>query len=195
MMPWKRCLHEVTNFDQQQKYEMTFNASYNEDRASKYYITSPLYRTRQALFYSTKRFPTLPKIPFGTTLKDYRLCGILGYNYTMYRKAGVTNDIDTRARGLASVLDQIDNNRCDFFPFPLEPISAGKRLGVYHYSDNISAIEIPWAGTTTFHAFIAKSSPRAFELYTQINQELQILQGSGESDEIFKQWLENGDGL
>lgn len=195
MMPWKRCLHEVTTFNQQQKYEMTFNASFNEDRASKFYITSPLYRTRQALFYSTKKFTTPPTITSGADLKGYRLCGILGYNYTMYRKAGVINSIDTSARGLSNVLEQIANNRCDFFPSPMEPISAGKKLEVYNYSDHISAIEIPWAGTTTFHAFIAKSSPRALELYTQINQELQILQGSGESDEIFKQWLENGDGL
>ncbi len=195
MMPWKRCLYEVDTFGDNQKYEMFFNGSYNDDRASKYYITSAMYRTRQALFYSRKKYPQAPVIKSAADLKEYTLCGILGYNYTMHRKAGITNPIDTRARSLSAVLDLIDNDRCDFFPSPMEPIFAGKQLGVYQYSEYIDAIEVPWVGTTTFHAFIAKSSPRAFELYTQINHQLQILQGQGESDEIFRQWLENGDGL
>jgi polar amino acid transport system substrate-binding protein len=55
MMAWKRCLYEVTHFNTKNTYEMFTNGSYNEDRASKYYITAPLYKTNQALFYSNKK--------------------------------------------------------------------------------------------------------------------------------------------
>lgn len=195
MIPWKRCLREVNHFDKYGKYEMFTNGSYNEDRADKYYITSPLYRTNQGLFYSTKKFLTPPQIDSASDLTKYTLCGIHGYNYTMYRKLGVKNEIDTSAKGLATVLRQIVNDRCDFFLSPMEPILAGKKHGVYNYSEDIAAIRLPWAGTTSFHAFISKTSPRAFELYTNINHQLQILQGTGESDIIFKKWLENGDAL
>ncbi len=195
MGPWKRCLYEVTHFDKNKKFEMFTNGSYNEDRAEKYYITTALYKTQQGLFYSTKKFKIPPKIESAADLKNHSVCGILGYNYTMYRKLGVTNNIDTAAQGLAHVLKKVAGQRCDFFPSPMEPILAGKKYGVYKYSDDIAAIRIPWAGTTTFHAFISKKSARAFELYTKINHEIQILQGSGESDEIFKKWLEEGDGL
>ena len=195
MGPWKRCLYEVTHFNKYKKFEAFTNGSYNEDRAEKYYITSALYKTHQGLFYSTKRFKTLPIIDSPADLKKHKICGILGYNYTMYRELGVTNKIDTAAQGLAHVLNKIAHQKCDFFPSPMEPILAGKKYDVYDYSEDIAAIRIPWAGTTTFHAFISKKSPRAFELYTKINQEIQILQGRGESDEIFKKWLEEGDGL
>ena len=195
MGPWKRCLYEVTHFDKYKKFEAFTNGSYNEDRGKKYFITSALYKTHQGLFYSTERFKTPPKIDSPADLKDYKICGILGYNYTMYRKLGVTNNIDTAAQGLAHVLKKISYEKCDFFPSPMEPILAGKKYGVYDYSEVISAIKIPWAGTTTFHAFISKTSPRAYELYTKMNHEIQILQGSGESDKIFKTWLEEGDGL
>jgi polar amino acid transport system substrate-binding protein len=113
----------------------------------------------------------------------------------MYRKLGVKNPIDQGAVDLASVLQKISHQRCDFFPSPMEPIIAGKQLGLYHYSSDITALRLPWAGTTTFHAFISKTSPRAFQLYTEINHQLQILQSRGESDMIFNKWLKNGDGL
>jgi len=195
MGSWKRCLFEVANFDKYKNFESFTNGSYNEDRAEKYYITSALYKAHQGLFYSTKKFKNPPKIDLPADLKNYNLCGILGYNYTMYRNLGVTNNIDTGAQGLAHVLKKVARQRCDFFPSPMEPILAGKKYGVYDYPDDIAAIRIPWAGTTTFHAFISKKSPRAFELYTKINHELQILQGRGESDKIFKKWLKDGDGL
>jgi polar amino acid transport system substrate-binding protein len=195
MGPWKRCLYEVTYFDKYKKFEAFTNGSFNEDRAEKYYVTSALYKTHQGLFYSTEKFKNPPKIASAQDLKDYKICGILGYNYTMYRKLGVTNVIDTAAQGLAHVLNKLSHQKCDFFPSPMEPILAGKKYGVYDYSNDIAVIKLPWAGTTTFHAFISKKSPRAFELYTKINQEIQILQGRGESDRIFKKWLEDGDGL
>lgn len=195
MIPWVRCLQEVHTFGKNKRYEFFFNASYSEERASKYYITSPLYITNQGLFYSTKRFTSPPKIDSPSDLEGYTLCGILGYNYTMYRELGVMNTIDTGAKGLSTVLKKIANERCDFFPSPMEPILAGKKLGVYNYSDVIGVIHIPWAGTTGFHAYIAKTSPRAFELYTKINHHLQILKNTGEADKIFKKWLTDGDGL
>ena len=195
MGPWIRCLHEVTHFDKYGEFEVFTNGSFNDERAEKYYITSALYKTHQGLFYSSKKFKTAPKIDSASDLKNYHVCGILGYNYTMYKKLGVTNKIDTAAQGLAHVLRKIAHEKCDFFLSPIEPILAGKRYGVYDYSKDIAVIKLPWAGTTTFHAFISKKSPRAFELYTKINQEIQILQGRGESDEIFRKWLEDGDGL
>jgi len=195
MMAWKRCLQEVTFFNTYKRYEMFTNGSYNEDRAKRFYITTALYRANQGLFYSTKRFKTPPVIDSAADLADYKICGILGYNYTMYRKLGLKNKIDTGASGLATVLDKIALGRCDFFPSPMEPVLLGKKVGVYNYPESIAAIRIPWAGTTTFHAFISKKSPRAYELYTKINHQLQILQGSGRSDQIFKKWFDNGDGL
>lgn len=195
MGPWIRCLHEVTHFDKYKQFEVFTNGSYNEDRAEKYYITTALYNTQQSLFYSTKKFKTPPEINSAADLKDYEICGILGYNYAMYRKLGVTNNIDTAAQGIAHVLRKISSEKCDFFLSPMEPILAGKKYGVYDYPEYIVAMRLPWAGTTTFHAFISKKSPRAFELYTKINHEIQILQGRGDSDKIFKKWLEDGDGL
>ncbi|MEH6345804.1 MAG: transporter substrate-binding domain-containing protein [Bermanella sp.] len=195
MGPWIRCLYEVTHFDKYKKFEVFTNGSYNEDRAEKYYITAALYKTHQGLFYSTKKFKTPPEIDSPADLKNYDICGILGYNYTMYKKLGVTNNIDTAAQGIAHVLKKIAGQKCDFFLSPMEPVLAGKKYGLYDYSGEIAVIKLPWAGTTTFHAFISKASPRAFELYTKINHEIQILQGSGESDRIFKKWLEEGDGL
>lgn len=88
MMPWKRCLYEVANFVKNNEFEVFTNGSYNKSRADKYYITSALYRANQGLFYSTKKFKIPPKIDSPKDLKKYKICGILGYNYTMYRALG-----------------------------------------------------------------------------------------------------------
>ncbi len=195
LIAWKRCLEEVTNFGANKNYEIVTNGSYNEYRQKNYYVSAPLYKTHQGLFYSADKHKQAPVIKSAKDLNKYSLCGILGYNYTMYTALGVKEEIDTGAKSLVTVLKKISEGRCDFFPSPMEPVLGGQTIGLYKLPENIKFVEAPWVGTTTFHLFVSKSSPRAYELYTKINQQIMILQGKGIATNIFRKYLPQGDGF
>lgn len=84
-MPWKRCLHEVATFAQSQGYEIAIEGTLNEKRLAAYYMRTPVYTTTGAYWYSQQKFPQGLAIDGPEDLKGYKLCGILGYNYTGYR--------------------------------------------------------------------------------------------------------------
>ncbi|MEH6405564.1 MAG: transporter substrate-binding domain-containing protein [Sneathiella sp.] len=195
LIAWKRCLEEVTNFAENKNYEIVTNGSYNEDRQKNYYVSAPLYKTHQGLFYSTDKHKQAPIIRSAKDLNKYSLCGILGYNYTMYTALGVKEEIDTGAKSLVTVLKKISEGRCDFFPSPMESVLGGQTIGLYKLPKNIEVVKVPWVGATTFHLFVSKSSPRAYELYTKINQQIMVLQGRGIAGKIFKKYLPQGDGF
>jgi ABC-type amino acid transport substrate-binding protein len=48
---------------------------------------------------------------------------------------------------------------------------------------------LPGVEPITYHMFIAKTSPRAYELVAKINQALLILQHNGVSKRIFEKYL------
>ena len=52
LLPWKRCLVEV----EQGTMSMLINAAYSEERARKYWMTTPYYSIHSALFYRDKKY-------------------------------------------------------------------------------------------------------------------------------------------
>jgi len=56
LIPWKRCLYLVKNYDKTKKYEMFMDGTYTKQRAKDYYLTSPIYSTHNVAWFSTKKF-------------------------------------------------------------------------------------------------------------------------------------------
>lgn len=192
MLPWKRCLIEVKKFDKSQKYEMFINGSFSMERAEEYYLSTPIYETHQGVFYSKKKYPSGIPISKPSDISNFKICGVLGYNYEyLYTDYGIAKGIkiDTGAKSIYIVMRKIEAGRCDILVNSIESIYGATAIGKYTIPSDIGTMPLPGIEPTTFHVFISKSSPRAYELLTKINQGILILQHSGISKRIFKKYL------
>ncbi|CAH0539520.1 substrate-binding periplasmic protein [Vibrio marisflavi] len=188
LYPWKRCLLEVDKFGSNHKFEMFMDGTFNKERAEKYYLTAPIYFNRAGVWYSTDRFPEGLSLQTFDDIKKYNLCGILGYNYDRYQILDPSN-IDTRAVNLDQAMKKVSAGRCDLLlesaaiPYGFQAI--GKSL----IPDNVKYTPIADSPAAGFHIFIAKTSPRAYELVTKINQAVIILGANGTIEKIMRSYL------
>lgn len=195
LLPWKRCMQEVEYFGTSGKYEVFINGSFNQERHDKFLMSAPLYKTHNGVFYSKKRFPG--ELPFKSAadLNKFNLCGVHGYNFEPFISAGVTASIATNAKSNADNLTKVIAQRCDFFLSAIEPVYGGHAIGQHVIPEEIMSARIPDTKKFTFYLFVSKSSPRAHELYTNINQAIVKLYENGTTEKIYKNYLPQGTGL
>jgi len=195
LLPWKRCLAEVEKFGTHKNYEVFSNGSYSKERSEKYYITAAIYRTHEGLWYSHLKFPHGIPIKTASDLNRYSLCGVLGYNYESLAKLGVTTVISTGAKSVKAALMQVSKDRCDIFIGGLEDTYGGSTSGIYDIPQSVIGTPFPGIETISYHLFVSKESPRAYELLTKLNQAILLLQHQGIAKKIYDRYLPNGNGL
>jgi len=189
LLPWKRCLMEVDKFGQNRKYEVVANGSFSKARADKYYVSTPIYKTHKGVFYSKKKFPKGPPIRKLSDLNEFdSICGVLGYNYGQYKLD--PNKINLHsAPNMGAALQMLSSQRCDILLNSIESVFGGVAIGNYAIPPDVAHMAIPEIEPTTFHLFIAKSSPRGLELLKKVNKAIHILQSNGVSKKIFKKYI------
>lgn len=189
LRPWKRCLMEVHRFGQNQKFEVFTNGSFSMERADKYYISTSIYETHKGVFYSKKQYPNGLPIRKLSDLNNFdRIDGVLGYTYEEY-KLNSNKNIYQGAPNISASLKRLSSQRCDILLSSLEPVYGGEAIAKYIIPPDIDSMVVPGIETTTFHMFVSKSSPRAYELVTRLNQAILILQHNGVSKRIFRKYL------
>ena len=192
LLPWKRCLNEVYRFGENRKFEVFTDGTFSVERTNKYYLSAMIYTTHQGVFYSKKKYPNGVPMQKSSDLNRFNLCGVHGWNYEyLYTDYGVVKDkkIDTGAKNIRHALTKISKLRCDVLPNSLEPVYGGVAVEKYTIPADNASIPIPGVDPTTFHIFVSKSSPRAYELLTKINQAILILQHNGVSNKIFNKYF------
>jgi polar amino acid transport system substrate-binding protein len=186
-VPWKRCLREVATFGRSQTFEIAIEGTLNEQRLGAFYITAPVYTTTGAYWYSKQKFPQGPMIRSPADLQGYRLCGILGYNYTGYRIS--SERVQNQPRTYQAAFNMVSLGRCDLFLSNIPTVVGKTKLGELTVPDDIDGKRVPGLPSGTFHIFIAKSSPRAQALLAEINQAILTLHYRGITDQIFRKYL------
>lgn len=184
-MPWARVQQELADFADKGRCELTWDASYNEERAAYAHFSEPLYQAHLGLFYSQRRFITEPRAAL-VQLHNYRVCGVIGYNYEVY---SIDWDIQ-RFPSLQQNLDMLARQRCDFFPSEIEPLYGGVALGAYRAGHELRHLRLP--GHKAFYLMLSRGSPRGEALIAAINRELQALEASGEAEAIRQRFLPPG---
>lgn len=184
-MPWARVQQELADFAGKGRCELTWDASYSEERARYAHFSEPLYRARMGLFYSTRRFNSEPSAAL-LQLQRYRLCGVIGYSYKDY---GIDGDLQ-RFPSLQQNLDMLQRQRCDFFPSEVEPVYGGIALGAYRATPDLRHIRLP--AHKTFYLLVSKGSLRGEQLVADINQQLQAMEASGDAEAIRQRFLPPG---
>ncbi|MBU2713421.1 substrate-binding periplasmic protein [Zooshikella harenae] len=186
-IPWKRCIFEVEKFETRKAYEMFATGSFFTKRASKYYTTSAYGVVNQGIFYSTNKYPDGINIQSIEDLQQFDvICGVLGYSYRAYRLTDESKF--TRSPTIIAGLKMLESDRCQVMPLGIEVAHGLQLLDQYRIPKTVKAVKISAIKPTTFHLFISKSSPRAFEIYTKVNHELIRLIHTGELEKIHKKY-------
>jgi len=187
LLPWKRCLGEVADYSSEGDFEAFSNGSYNEERLETYHITKPIYETNSGMFYSPANHPDGLNITSVADAKNYEMCGVFGYNYENWNLG--EDDIDTSAKSTDLALKKVAAGRCDAVPSAIEPVVGSAAIGKPIVPEGMKAQTFDFMDDTTFHIYIAKTSPRAEELRDKINASIDKLRGDGTHDEIFEKYL------
>lgn len=193
LIPWKRCLGSVKFYTHEHEYEMFANGSLNEDRQANYYVSVPIYNTNQGLFYSKNVFQKKPNITTFGKANNFRVCGILGYNYEIFNDLDKDN-IDLGATSINSIISKLNTGRCDFYPSSIQPVLGAETVGKIDLK-NIEHLTTTDGKIIPFYVFVSKKSPRGKELIEAINKEILKLQESGQAEQIFKKYLPAGTDL
>ena len=185
-MPWARVQQELADFAEKGRCELTWDASYNAERAAYAHYSARLYETRLGLFYSAQRFAEVPLPALLQNLQPYRVCGVIGYNYQPF---GLGEPIK-RFPGIQQNLDMLQRQRCDFFPSEIEPLYGGLALGIYQGHEQLR--HVPLVASKEFFLLVSKGSPRGELLISQFDQQLKQLQASGKAQQIFQRFMPDG---
>lgn len=192
--PWKRCLKSVEVYEKVKKFEAFMDGTQSKDRDAKYLRTDPFYATTLGVFYSTDRFPKGLTISKRKELKPYKVCGIHGQNYEIYKKLGIK--LDEGSKDINSVLQKVLGGRCDLYVSSLEPVLGDILLGNLTIPDDkLKYIQIKTKENNLFYFWISRQSPRAEEIVNSMNYAIRKLKTEGKWEDIYKNYIPTGSGL
>ena len=188
LLPWKRALKEL---ELGVDYQLILNASYSKKREKLYYFTRPFYSLNNFVFYSKKHYPQGLKSTNTSFIKNnYKVCGLLAYNYTdigfadeEIDKVGFYN-FDKLIRAIEQ--RQV---RCNVFIEGYEIMVGFQALGKdYFFNKNLGYAKIEDDKQTPFHMIISKKFKYAKELKILIDEGLDILEASGRLEELKRKY-------
>ncbi|MET0117604.1 MAG: transporter substrate-binding domain-containing protein [Sedimenticola sp.] len=193
LLPWKRCLDYVANFDHYASFEIAADATRNAERERLYHIVGPVYEATTSIYYSLKKYPSGPVSPetgkpVSTihAMKDFKVCGIHGSNYEgYYTRHGWSRDIpiDTGSKDFKSLLLKISNQRCDMMEKQTNIIAGAIVSGTLDIPDDIACVRIR-NGTGKFNLLVSKTSPRGAEMAKRMTAVFDEMRESGELERI-----------
>jgi len=189
LLPWKRCLKYVEHFDLDPRYEVFSNGIYSLKRAKKYWPSIPLYATHRGVFYSEIKYPQGPSIKKKSDIANYKICGVLGYDYTDELQWAKNIKIDSAAPSNEKALLKITKGRCDIMIASMEPIYGSVAIGAFKMPNGIKSFPVPGVKAITFHFWVSKKSPRATELLTTINTAIMDVIYNQDYKKIFTKYL------
>lgn len=178
LMPWKRCLGEVESGAS----SMLINASYNDERAKKYLVSKPYYTIASGLVYLSSKFPQKPEIKTVDEMKKYKYCGLLGYNYDMYKLPA--ENLDMQAKDEDQRFKKLRAGRCDFILADLEILKGFVKMGQVNM-DGTDSIPIPESKPKEFHMLISRAESAGEPLLKTLDEGLEKLKADGTYTKIF----------
>lgn len=178
-MPWKRCLLYLENGD---KYQMALSGSYNAARDKLYHLIA-WYKTTPYYFYSKKHYPNGLNINKVADFKNYRTCGLRGYNYIYV--AEIEDKIYKNIENYDKLIQMLHKNRYDVTFEQYEIFAGFFSLGKDYLNDkNLGYKKIPGAKPTWFNMMISKKYQHSSKLRRILNEGIAELFWSGKYKEL-----------
>jgi polar amino acid transport system substrate-binding protein len=182
LIPWTRCM-AVASLGKE--YGMVLNLSYNAERNKRFLLSRPYYATTSYYYYSRRNHPKGLAIHKLADLKQYRVCGIQGYNYEGYGMAA--GEVDQGARSFPALISKVKLGRCSLFVEKNEIMNGYSAIGKNYLADReLGRAPIPGMKPDLFYLGISRRAARAAELRRLIDAELQRMEASGKLNELLK---------
>ncbi len=188
-MPWPRVLEALKKPSKDEFCEVSWDMSLNEERLDWLLFTEPIYQISTGGFYNKNKLTGLDSFFGVAQLFSYEICGIRGYDYTP-----IDSLISIRVAREQQALDLVALGRCDVFVSTVETIVYGAKMGIYKLNENTDYL-VGRGFERIMYAVVSTASPRAKQLHKQLNKALKQLKLSGETEVIFKKYIEKGTGF
>lgn len=181
LVPWKRCLTIVEKGDAQ----IVMDASYNDERAKKYFISAAYYTIHDGIFYVPAKLGNKPDISNQAVLKNYSFCGIHGYNYEMYPVPA--DKWDMGAKNEQSRFQKLKAGHCQLVIGDTEAIKGFAALGQLDLAgvENFPLVD---SKPKEFHMLITRAASGGEKLHKAIEKALAEIRGDGTFAAIFKKY-------
>jgi len=184
LLPWKRALKEVKEGE---SYQLILNATYTKQRQNNYHITRSYYTLSYLAFYSAKKYPSGLVVKNTQYIKDnYKLCGLLGYNY--YVNGFTEKEIDKTSLYNYDKLIKVMHHRtqrCDLFIEGYEVFVGFKTIGKNYLDDEkLKYTRIPNTHPKKFHMLISKNYIYSKQLEQIINEGINLMETTGRLNEL-----------
>ncbi len=182
MLPWKRCLKGVGEGD----FAMLLNAMSTPERSERYYATRPYYSLTPIYIYMTSE--SKPNILRAEDMAQYRLCGLIGYDYQPFRVK--PEQIDQGAKSFEQVMEKLKRKRCDLVIGHYE-IMAQRRTneGTSVFKDPAYAFaKVPNLPNVQFVMLVSKNTIYGEELRAFLDVEISKVLNSPMDKLMRKKW-------
>lgn len=187
MLPWTRCQEGIRSGS----YHMALNASYSEARARDYWLSRPLYHLNSHYYYSRRQHPQGLAIQSIDDLKRYRVCGLLGYNYSTYGLQ--PDDLDLSPANFALVINKVEHGRCDLFVEKREIIAGfgviDPRMAQALANPDLASAPVPGVPPTPFHMMVTRARPWGQSLVQLLDRGIVELDSRGEMRQILGRYV------
>jgi len=186
-LPWKRCLHDV----ELGQFQVALNASANAERRRLYFISPALYRVNQTLYYLASAKGQFGDAPTMTTLahmrealtrSPVRVCGLFGYNLSVFPIGGLA--LDQSPKSAAQAIAMLRRGRCSLVIGYREPWDAAARLGMLDLSGTERA-DIEEVPHLAYHFLSTRAAPDATALAQTIAEGVEALRRDGTLQRLF----------
>jgi polar amino acid transport system substrate-binding protein len=173
-LPWKRCLHDVAKG---KNYQMALSGSYSLERDKNFHLVN-WYKTTVCYFYSKKYFPDGLQIKSLSDLSQYRLGGLLGYNYKYLGE--FEKKMDKGARNYDAMVEKLHRGRCHLAFEQYEIIAGFASIGKNYLEDkNLGYAKLPGVPPTWFNIMISKNYAHSFALKKVVSEGIAEMFWSG----------------
>ncbi len=186
LIPGSKCKSELKKG---QLYQLELNASYSPTRSKEYLLSDTVYQATSVSFYYEPYHPDGIKITSLLDLKNYKICGIVGYNYSSYDLADNSRNLNLGSYNFPQVLAKLKNKSCDIFIEKLEVVLGQQRIGKgFLENPDLKWEKIPDKQDETFHIMVTKKSPYSKQLLAILNQGIKEMKDNGDLKKILDKY-------
>lgn len=188
LLPWQRILLDLEKNNK--TCDMVIEGTFSQKRLEKFLLTNSYISLNGNYFYSKNKYPSGLIIKDYTELVKYKICGIHGWNYSVFQVPNWEKIIDRGSKNIPALMRKLHLGRCDVFLSRIE-IFAGFAITEKNYLSDKNLRYSPVLGIKIdpVHMMISRKYEHAYTLKGIIDDGLKKLKESKKLEEILDKYI------
>lgn len=183
MLPWKRCMQDTDTG----KVHVALSASANDERRKTFRLTDYYYTVQPSFIYQKDKFPDGIQMSAEDANKQYKICGLRGYNYAGF---GIDSEkVDRNTNNFEQLLSKTSAGRCDIALARYEILAGFELIGQKLLDDSWGYNAIPGIEGDKFYMLVSRNTPNSEQLEKQLSDGIAKLRADGKLDEFIKPYF------